>query len=58
MITEEEMSASIDEPARLTAELHRLLKEKKLYLITEDHYEAYRIEAQKVEPGINWEKPF
>lgn len=58
-LTEEEMSAAIDEPARLTAELHRLLKEKKFYSITLDHMEAYHIEAEKVAGhSINWEEPF
>lgn len=56
-LTEEEMSAAIDEPARLTAELHRLLKEKKLHLITEDHYKAYRAISDRLnDMPIDWEE--
>jgi DNA-binding transcriptional ArsR family regulator len=57
-LTEEEKSGMIDEPRRLTDELYRYLSEHKLDLITAEHYEALRVESEKVQPGINWEEPF
>ena len=57
LISEEERSAMIDEPERLARELHELIKQRKYHLITDSHIQAYRIEAQKIEPNIEW-SPF
>lgn len=55
---EEEKSAMIDEPRRLTDELYAHLRNHRADLITDTHLEALRIESQRlVDHPIDW-RPF